>query len=120
MSDMVWLMWISGAAAGAVGWSALLRFPGRLARWLCAPYGKPDRLGAMVALALALVFLMLAIIGMMIGLSSLFFSETTPDSMKRKVRGIIALSSLIGYALLPIVIRLERSMGGRKKQRGRK
>jgi hypothetical protein len=107
--------WILGAIAGAVLWSALLRLPGPLARWLCAPYDRPGRLAMAVSMLVSIVFLLVMVIGALIALS-LFIGLPTHAEDAKKLRGILFVSSIIGFIVIPTLIRLEGLIHGRRKE----
>jgi hypothetical protein len=108
---MTWLAGILGAVCGAVVWSMLLRLPSLLAQWLCKPFGTPHRLAMVVSMAFSVIFLGLLAIGVLMTLTLLITSGPTvrSDHDLRVIRGIVFVSSWVGYAVVPIVMRLENS-----------
>jgi hypothetical protein len=109
---MNWLAGILGAVCGAIVWSMLLRLPLPLARWLCAPFGKPRRGAMIVSMTFSVVFLSLVSVSMLLKLSSVItngYGHTMWSDRDLKIlRGIIFISSWLGYAVVPIVMRLEK------------
>ena len=106
---MTLLVWILGAVVGAVAWAAFLRLPGQLARWLCAPYGKPGPFAMALSLLISVSFLTLAVVGIFLGLSKLIESGTSTQLLNiKEVRGVLFLSSLLGYVSIPAAIRIEQ------------
>jgi ABC-type Mn2+/Zn2+ transport system permease subunit len=108
------LTWILGAIAGSVLWSAFLRLPGHLARWLCAPYDNPGRVAMAVSMLASVIFLALIVVGALLGLSLMIGSTVDADNAK-KLRETLFLSSILGYAVVPVLIRIERSFTSRRK-----
>lgn len=104
---------ILGVIAGAVLWSALLRLPGRLPRWLCAPYDRPGRLAMVVSMLVSIVFLLVTVIGALVALS-LFIGVPAHAEDAKKIRGILFLSSIIGFVMIPTLIRVEGLIHGRR------
>jgi hypothetical protein len=95
------LTWILGGIAGSVLWSAFLRLPGHLARWLCAPYDQPGRVVMAVSMLVSVIFLGLIVIGVLLGLSMLIGGSTGEYDAK-KLREILFISSILGYTIIPI------------------
>jgi ABC-type Mn2+/Zn2+ transport system permease subunit len=109
------LVWILGAVAGAVLWSGFLRLPGHLARWLCEPYGQPGRVAMVVSMLISVAALGLVVVGALLGLSQMIGASIAEGDAKR-LRGILFISSILGYALVPVLIRAERLLFGRRKR----
>jgi hypothetical protein len=111
--------WILGSFVGAVAWAAMLRLPGPLAQWLCAPYGSPGPISKALALTISLGFLLLVLVGSLLGLAHLIEAGSSPtiDVDARKLRGVLFLASLLGYVLVPLIMRLEGSAGRRSKKK---
>ncbi len=108
------LTWILGAIAGTVLWSGLLRLPGHLARWLCAPYGIPGPAAMMVSMLASVAFLLLLVVGVLLGLELIIHRAPSTEEAKQ-TREILFISSILGYAAIPVVIRLEAMITGRRK-----
>jgi hypothetical protein len=108
------LTWIMGAIVGSVLWAAFLRLPGHLARWLCAPYNNPGRVAMAVSMLVSVAFLTLVVIGALLGLSLMIGRPVGEDDPKI-IRGIVFVSSILGYTLIPLLIRIERLITGRRK-----
>lgn len=108
---MTWLAGILGAVCGAVVWSMLLRLPSLLAQWLCRPFGTPRRLAMAISMAFSAIFLGLLAIGVLMALTLLITSGPAVwnDHDLRVIRATVFVSSWVGYAVIPIVIRLENS-----------
>jgi hypothetical protein len=114
---MRWLAAILGFVTGTVVWPAFIRLPPQLARWLCAPYGPPSRLGIISSFLASIMFLTIVLILFFIELSYLITAPDVPSTLEAKhVRGIVFISSLFGYALLPIITRIERIVSQRKEK----
>ncbi|WP_152640569.1 hypothetical protein [Xanthomonas sp. MUS 060] len=109
---MTWLIFIVSASVGAVLWSAFLRLPSALARWLCSPFGQPGSFGMVVSLAISIFFLAIVLCAILMGLAYFFEMQAIADFSSRKIRGFVFISSLGGYALIPVVIRLEHIFRG--------
>ena len=108
------LTWILGAIAGAVLWSAFLRLPGHLARWLCAPFDHPGRVTVVLSMVVSVAFLALMVIGALLGLCQLIDHTADAEDAKR-LREVLFISSILGYAVIPVLARLEELIGGRGK-----
>ena len=108
------LIWVLGAVAGSVLWSAFLRLPGYLARWLCAPFDHPGRVAMVTSLLVSLVFLAMAVVGALLGLALIIDRNAVGEDAK-KVLGILWISSWLGYFTIPVIVRLEHQITARRK-----
>jgi hypothetical protein len=102
--------YLAGAIVGAVFWSAFIRGPFAISKWLCSPFGNPSRLAMAVALIISYGASFLILLESFQAVADLFGAGTWNASYPdRKVFGReFGASSIFGYFLLLIFLRLEQ------------
>jgi hypothetical protein len=100
---------IVGVICGAVVWPAFLRAPPVLAEWLCRPFGYPNTREKIVALILSYLFGAICVIIFFIQISSIIIPKETAmwTETVNRLRGLIFVFSLVGYALIPILFKIK-------------
>jgi hypothetical protein len=95
-----------GAAVGSVLWSCAFRAPDMLYRWMLEPFGKHGPVSSIVAFIFSATFFILLYVGTIFGLAE-FLSPSAEVVGSSRARHILIVSSLAGYLILPLLVRLE-------------
>jgi hypothetical protein len=101
-----------GAAIGSVLWSFAFRAPDKLYQWMLEPFGRHGPVSSIVAFIFSATFFILLYVLAIFGLAE--FLSHHPEDPSR-ARHILIVSSLGGFLVLPLLVRLEMSI---RKRRG--